>query len=339
MTFVKSKDPLVRLLREVSVATAAWLRENVVNSDCSELSPLISHALTATVPGHDRALMVRLGCELNGIDWHEALPGMASWELFNIGLLVTDDFFDVRTTKRMGKKTIHQQWGAEASMVVGFVLNALSNDVLVNAWRKSSMWSLKDALRVLQWATKCEYYSQYLENTFLTKPLQHISLDMYLNLIRNSTSVGVAGAFELGCVMGGGTTHQQAHCRTFGLYLGDLIQIRDDLVDYIYNESLINKGPFNDLFAKKRRLPLLSAFWLATPTEKARIEQILSQPFITLQDALVITELITTEKVKEHIRAIASSKAKLALREIGHLRGSNGVRRTLRQLVEMAIDL
>lgn len=95
---------LVRQLREVTQITTTWIKDKVLRDDYGDLTPMIEHALTSTVPDSDRAIMVKLGCELKGEDWNKALPAMAAWELLNINLLVTDDFFDRRTTSRMGKK-------------------------------------------------------------------------------------------------------------------------------------------------------------------------------------------------------------------------------------------
>jgi len=330
---------LVSLLNEVTEATTGWIRENVLNDDYDRLTPLIEHSLASTVPGNDRALMVKLGCELKGKDWHVALPGMAAWELLNINLLVTDDFFDKRTTPRMGKQTISQKWGEEACITLGFVLTSLASETLISAWRKSSKWSLHDALEVLTWATKWEYYSQYQESELLKIPISQTTLEMYMDLIKNSTAVGIAGSFELGCVMGIGSKGERERFRDFGMDLGCLLQIRDDLIDYIYNESLIRKGPFNDLFTKKRRLPMLAAYWEGSSPQKRRIEKILRKKRPTLKDALIITEMVTSPKVERRIQNITDTMAQSARRKLHRLPEIQPAKLVLGELVELFAEL
>lgn len=335
----RGKVSLVRQLSKVTQITTTWIREKVLRDNYGDLTPIIEHALTSTVSESDRAIMVKLGCELRGEDWHEALPAMAAWELLNINLLVTDDFFDRRTTPRMGEKTISQKWGEEACLVTGFVLTSIASEALISAWSKSSKWSLHDALEVLTWATKWEYYSQFQESQLVKIPLSETTLEMYVDLIKNSTAVGIAGSFELGCVMGRGNKKEREIFRDFGMDLGCLLQIRDDLIDYIYNETLIKKGPFNDLFTKKRRLPLLAAYWEGTSLEKKQIEKILRKKFLTLKDALVITEMITSQKVENRIQNITDKIAHSAKGKLHRLPEIQPAKLILSELIELFTEL
>lgn len=337
---MKRKISLIKLLNEVSKITTDWIRKKIVKkSTCGEILPLIEHALISTVPGNDRALMVKLGCELLREEWQVALPAMAAWELLNINLIVTDDFFDKRTTKRMGKKTICAIWGEEACLSLGFVLNSMASEALISAHRESSNWNLRDALEILEWATKWLYYSQFQENQMVKTPLSQVTLEMYIDMIKNATSVGIAGAFELGCVMGRGNRQERKNFRDFGIYLGHLAQIRDDLIDYIYDESLIKKGAFNDLFSKKRRLPILVAYWEGTPTEKKCIEKILGKDVITLEDASVITDMITSDRIEKKIRRIVKPIATDAIQKLRLLPNTQPAKLILSELVDLFMDL
>ena len=336
---MKEMNPIQRLLNEVSEITKEWIRENVLKEDFGELTPLLEHALTSVVPGNDRALLVKLGCELREKDMDIALPGMAAWELLNINLLVTDDFFDQRTTRRMGVDTIRNKWGDEACISLGFIIKSLASEVLISAYSKTSPWSLQDALGVLERATKWSYYSQFQENELAKKPLSEITLSMYMALIKNATSSGIAGAFELGCVMGGGNKKERKKFKDFGMALGDLSQIRDDLIDYIYNEALIRKGPFNDLFAKKRRLPLLVAYWEGTSQEKKQIDEILKKDQVTLEDAFVVVEMITSLKVERKIRNIVKEIESNVKRKLFLLPNIRPAKYFLLELVELFSDL
>ncbi|HHT9126708.1 MAG TPA: polyprenyl synthetase family protein [Candidatus Brocadiia bacterium] len=333
------KINLIKLLDEITEVTTNWIRENVLRDDYGKLKPLIEHALTSTTPASDRALMLRLGCELKGEDWLTALPGMASWELLNINLLVTDDFFDKRTTVRMGRKTISQRYGDEACVALGFILKSLASETLISAWNKSARWSLRDAMEVLEWATKWLYYSQFQEDELVKLPLSKCTLEMYIDLIKNATSIGIAGAFELGCIMGGSYKEERSRFRDFGIDLGYVFQIRDDLIDYIYNDSLIQKGPFNDLFTKRRRLPLLVAYWEGTSLEKRQIEGILRKNKLTHKDALVITEMIVSQKVKKRILSISGKIADSAKKKLTGLPTCQPAKYILLDLIELAMDL
>lgn len=309
MVSVSENHPtdLEELLVDVSLSTQNWIRANLIQEDLGEIAPLVNHAIDFVVPGYDRALLVKLAYEsMESKGDNSLLSGMAAWEIFNISLLVTDDFFDKRTSRRMGVETIANKWGGDASISLGFFLNSLAREALILG-SKSSDWSLADALEVLEWATKWQYRSQFQEAQLLKKPLADVDLSMYLDLIRNATAVGMAGALELGCIMGGGSKEDRQKFRDFGFSLGSLLQIRDDLIDYIYDEELIRKGAFNDLFDKKRRLPILVAYWEGDQSQKDCIDNLFIKSNLTLNDALVSIDLISDSKVEARIKEVVKN--------------------------------
>ena len=331
---------LVDLLNDVSNITTGWIKKNVVNSqNCGNLTNLVDYALKSTVPGNDRALMVKLGCELKGKGINIALPAMAAWELLNISLIVTDDFYDQRTSNRMGKKTIYSIWGTESCVSLGFVLNSLSCETLIKAHNKDSRWNIHDAIEVLHWAMKWLYYSQFQEEQLMKVPLSKVTFKMYLDMVNNATSVGIAGAFELGGVIGGANRHERQIFRNYATYIGHLAQIRDDFVDYIYAENLIKKGAFNDLYTKKRRLPILVAYWVGTPKEKNLIEKMFLQDTIDKCDALNAIDLVTSQKVTHKVRQIVDqlkAKANHYSRSLPNVQPAKSV---LNDLLDMFTDL
>jgi len=336
---MKEKILLQNLLDEVSKQTMDWIYKNAIIADLQELTPLIEHSLHSVVPGNDRAFLVKLGCELMGKSVGFALPGMAALEFLNINLLVTDDFFDKRTSMRMGVKTIREKWGDEACISLGFILKSLSSEILIASCNDKSPWKLKDALETLEWATKRQYYSQFLEEKLIKMPLSDITLEMYFNLIENATSSGTAGALEMGCIMGCGSDKDRELFRSFGVELGNLLQIRDDLIDYIYNEELIKKGPFNDLLAKKRRLPILISYWLGTPQEKRKIDEIFRKDEISLVDVFSIIEIITLPKVERKIKSIVRDTRLKAIKKLNLLPQEEPAKSVLIDIVTLFSDL
>jgi octaprenyl-diphosphate synthase len=340
MVSVSENHPtdLEELLVDVSLSTQNWIRANLIQEDLGEIAPLVNHAIDFVVPGYDRALLVKLAYEsMESKGDNSLLSGMAAWEIFNISLLVTDDFFDKRTSRRMGVETIANKWGGDASISLGFFLNSLAREALILG-SKSSDWLLADALEVLEWATKWQYRSQFQEAQLLKKPLADVDLSMYLDLIRNATAVGMAGALELGCIMGGGSQEDRQKFRAFGFSLGSLLQIRDDLIDYIYDEELIRKGSFNDLFDKKRRLPILVAYWEGDQSQKDCIDRLFSKPNLTIDDALVVIDMITTSRVEAIIKNMVKNIEDIARLELSALPKGISIK-TLSDFVDLFVDL
>lgn len=326
-------------LEEVTDATTAWMRANVLKDDYGPMSPMLEYAITSVVPASDRAVLVRYGCELMGRDWHDALPGMAAFEFQNINLLVTDDYFDERSSHRMGKDPISRKWGSKVAIALGFVLKSLSNESLLLGWNRSPDWKIEQAIETIEWASKWQYYSQFLEDQMTAMELNDVTLDHYKNLIEKATAVGIAGALELGCIIGKCNSATRNRAREFGMTLGCLLQVRDDCIDYIYNEDLIGKGPLSDLFTKRRRLPILCAYWQGTKAEKRIIDRILIEKEISLEEASIILDLIIAPKSRACLREFSQELAQEARRQMRLLPKDTCAHACLLELVSLFSDL
>jgi len=336
---MKKKTDLINFFRETTDITTKFLGEFIHQEKFEPIIPLLEYALSSTAPGSDRALLVRLACQLEKGTIKDALPGMAAWELLNTNLLVTDDFFDERKTKRMGKIPISEKFGVKICISLGFILKSLASEVLIKGARKTNKWNVGDALEILELSTKWQYYSQYQENAMVKTPLSEVTLEMYIDLIKNATSVEIGGAVESGCLLGGGSKCDREKYNDFGIILGHLFQIRDDLIDYIDDESLIKKGPFSDLISKSRRLPLLVAYWEGSQSEKREIEHILDKKTMKPTDILKIIDLITSNKVKNKIKNISNELCKTARMQLARLPKNEPATSLFNQLLDLSIDL
>jgi len=327
------------LLEETTESTLTWINENMFDEDYKSLKPLLDHALTSVVPASDRALMVRLGCELMGTDWREALPGMAAFEFQNINLLVTDDYFDERESTRMGLSPIYKKWGSKSAIALGFIMKSMAIEAITNSWTTSSKWNVRDAVSAIEWASKWQYYSQFQEEELTQKPLSEVTIEDYFSLITNATAVGIAGAFELGCVFAGGEKVQLRQFREFGTMLGCLLQVRDDCIDYIYNEELIKKGAFSDFFARRRRLPILISYWEGSHGQRRKIEELFNKESLQYDDVIVALEIILSPKVKCKIRSQVQEIATKASDRLSGIEGVDRVRQHLFELIELFSDI
>jgi len=102
---------------------------------------------------------------------------------------------------------------------------------------------------------------QAIDAVITNQPLSSVSLNDYISLIEETTGVDVASNIGMGAVVGELDSQVSERLYRFGLCLGTLAQIRDDVLDYCDVKSdgnyVIGKLPFRDLETGKRRLPLL----------------------------------------------------------------------------------
>ncbi len=315
-----------KLLKETNPIVKDWMEKYFSNDEFLPLKSQIEYAINYTDPDYDRALLVRLGCELMGGNLKQALPGMVAWELFNISLLVTDDFFDQRKGFRMGQEPIYKKWNDKASVSLGFYFDSLAYEIIINSYKNNKQINPIDTVDVLTWSAKWQYFSQDQEEQLTKRNLDEITLEDYFDLIKNATAVGTAGAIELGGILGGASQAQRYQFREFGLDFGCLLQIRDDLIDYIDNESITQKSPFNDLLMKRKRLPFLVCYWKGNKTEKKKLLELIQKPTIEDNEISFVLDILTSHKVKYEIRRLVEKIHKRAVYRLETLPGNNDIK-------------
>jgi geranylgeranyl pyrophosphate synthase len=102
---------------------------------------------------------------------------------------------------------------------------------------------------------------QAVDALMTRKKLENVSINDYLSLIEETTGVDIASNIAMGAIAAELDSQTTENLYQFGLRLGTLAQIRDDVLDYCpvqhKGEYVIGKLPFRDLETRKKRLPLL----------------------------------------------------------------------------------
>ncbi|RJQ18108.1 hypothetical protein C4573_00090 [Candidatus Woesearchaeota archaeon] len=94
------------------------------------------------------------------------------------------------------------------------------------------------------------------------RTLESVTIEEYVALIEETTGIDVATNLAIGGIAAGLADETIDKLYQFGLRLGTLAQIRDDVLDYCdvkddKGKYIIGKLPFRDLETNKKRLPIL----------------------------------------------------------------------------------
>lgn len=187
------------------------------------------------------------------------VPLAASVEFMHTATLLHDDVVDESTTRR-GQPSARQLWGNQASVLVGDYL-------LGQAFKRMVDVGVLEALRVLSHTSAVIAEGEVLQLT-LTQKLE-TSEEAYYTVIEAKTAALFAAAMEVGAILAEVDSTTRAACRSYGLFLGFLFQLVDDVLDYSGTGSALGKNVGDDFNEGKMTLPVILAVARATGEERA----------------------------------------------------------------------
>ena len=202
-------------------------------------------------------------------------------ELIHSASLIHDDVVDDSNIRRKFL-TINALWKNKISVLVGDFF--LSQALLLSTQNKDY-----DLLDQVSNAVK-EISEGELLQIQKSKSL-NITEEDYITLITKKT----ASLFSCCCLIGliSSGNKKTKSVENFGLYLGIIFQIKDDLFDY--SKKRIGKPTKDDLKVQKITLPLIYSIKMASKVDTRSIKSILKRKKLSKEDKRVINHF-----VKEH---------------------------------------
>lgn len=247
---------------------------------------------------NERAYAVRLGCEAVGEDWKGIGGALASVELRYSSLVVTDDVFD-QTAIRMNKPTVARKWGNNLAITAAAILKSLSTTVLVESFMNRNLPPniFREVVLRDEASFHAVYQGQYSDLISEEMRLNDVSDDFLLDMVKNTTGVDVGYCTCLGSILGNGNPKQTSAMYDFGVGLGTAMQIRDDFIDFVDSDSMIDKSPFTDVERGKKRFPLVVAYRFASDDVKKELDQLLNKGSLTSAEKERLTEIVLDDRV------------------------------------------
>ena len=204
-----------------------------------------------------RSTLTLLSAEAVGGSVHSALPAAAALELVHNSTLLHDDVID-RDVVRRHRPTAWAVFGVGPAVLVGDALQALAYEVLA----ASDHDAAPDAARSLSVALLDILEGQSADLSFETRA--DVELLECLTMSESKTASLLSCACAMGASFGGGDPTQIADLRRFGLHLGFVFQLVDDLLGIWGDPSVTGKPVFSDLQSRKKSLPVVAALTSGT---------------------------------------------------------------------------
>ncbi|VVC01685.1 Short chain isoprenyl diphosphate synthase [uncultured archaeon] len=223
------------------------------------------------VPGKRlRPALCLLSCEAAGGKRADALHAATAIEMFHNFTLIHDDIEDASTMRR-GSPCMHIKYGLPLALNAG-------DGLFMMVWREALNINGPKSTE----AQKCllTSFTKVLEGQAWELGWYHeakwdVSEEEYLAMVGGKTGALIAGACEVGAILGGADGKTTRALSKFGMGIGIAFQIIDDMLNIVGEEKKYMKEIGGDIREGKRTLMTIWALQSLPPAKKKELETIL----------------------------------------------------------------
>jgi len=278
--------------------------------------PLIGNHIISSGGKRLRPLFHLISADLAGYAGNAHIEIAGIIESIHTASLLHDDVVDMADLRR-GHPTANSIWGNQIVVLVGDFLYS-------NALRTAVMQKNQRIMEVLSGATTRMTEGELLQLTRIGNP--DITEEEYIEIISAKTGALISAACRLGAILGKLPEEQENALANFGMKIGIVFQMADDILDYMADENALGKKLCKDLEEGKITLPLLYLLTAAGEDGKSEIKKIikdfsdegLSRIMVLLKDHLSIELSLgkarsLVDEAKAELAVFPDSRAKDAL--------------------------
>ena len=244
-------------------------------------------------------------------------------ELIHSASLIHDDVVDDSKIRR-SFLTINALWKNKISVLVGDFF--LSKALLLSTVNKD--YDLLDQVsNAVKEISEGELFQIQKSRSF------NLTEEDYITMITKKT----ASLFSCCCLVGliSSGNKKTKNVENFGLYLGIIFQIKDDLFDY--SKKRIGKPTKDDLKSQKITLPLIYSIKMASQVDTRSIKSILKRKKLSKEDKNAINHFVKEHNGFEYAQNVMLEYKKKALKILETF-PDNQSKNSLRILLDYIID-
>ncbi len=227
-------------------------------------------------------------------------------EFIHAATLLHDDVVDESKMRRF-KPSANVIWGNKTSILVGDFLFSQSFKLMVAAKSMLSLKSLSKASAVIAEGEVAQL-SKLQQRRMITE-------SEYNEIIMAKTAELFGASCEVGSIIAKQSPNICKTMRQFGIYLGIIFQITDDLFDYYGNDCDIGKNIGDDFLEGKVTIPLILLYNKLPVIDKLRLEEIIRLESRSKADFDSIQTLLRQYNIKEQVMSYLN-KAYMQAKEL-----------------------
>lgn len=208
-----------------------------------------------------RPLMLLLAANIFDDNIRPFIPAAIGVEIFHNFTLLHDDIMD-NSPKRRGRDTVHRKWNNNVAILSGDAMLIYAYKLILQT-KSENLFRATTSFNKLS-LELCE--GQQYDMDFEQHEI--VTIEQYLNMIRLKTSVLIAGAMEMGAILGGATEEDCSRIYEFGLNIGAAFQIQDDILDLYATSDSFGKPIGGDIKEGKKSYIFLLCYNKANEMDK-----------------------------------------------------------------------
>ena len=244
-------------------------------------------------------------------------------ELIHSASLIHDDIVDDSNIRRKFL-TINALWKNKISVLVGDFF--LSKALLLSTQNKD--YDLLDQVsNAVKEISEGELFQIQKSRSF------NITEEDYIMLITKKTASLFSCCCMLGLISSG--IEKNKNVENFGLYLGIIFQIKDDLFDY--SKKRIGKPTKDDLKSQKITLPLIYAIKKASQVDIRSIRPVLKRKKLSKEDKIIINRFVSQHEGFKYAESVMLDYKNKALKILENF-PDNESKNSLKILLDFIID-
>lgn len=278
-----------------------------------------------------RPTMLLMANALFGGDEQQVRNAALGIETFHNFTLLHDDLMD-RSPLRRGQPTVYTKWDENTAILSGDTMFAL-------AWRYFLRQSTPKLQEILQCFNEtaievCE--GQQKDMNFERMGLANVSIDNYMDMIRQKTAVLLAGALKIGALYAGAPADEVERLYAFGIHLGLAFQMQDDLLDGYGDTAVFGKKTGQDIRDNKISFLPLTALKNANEEQRKELLALFAAKDNMDEEEKVrrVLALYQTMNLKNAIEKAIADEFETARKELDGIHADEPRKTPLRELME-----
>lgn len=194
-----------------------------------------------------RPALVMLCGGYGGVDMDKLVPLAASVEMIHMATLMHDDVID-QADYRRGIETTHKMWDTHTAIFAGDYLLSKAFGLITEKAAFAEATLMARAFKLICQGEIEQYYTRNRINTNTRK---------YLARIRYKTAMLFAMSCHLGACLSELPDREKTYLRNFGMHLGMVFQVQDDLLDFLACSKQLGKPVASDIRQGIYTLPVI----------------------------------------------------------------------------------
>lgn len=244
-----------------------------------------------------RPVLALLAYNLYRDDVEKILKSVIGIEIFHNYTLLHDDVMDDAELRR-GRQTAHKKWNSNVAILSGDAAAITAYRMIETVDDEYLRRAIDGFNQVAMDVCKGQQYDMEFETR------DDVTEQEYIDMIYLKTSVLIAGSIRHGALVAGAPEHEYNALYDFGGYLGLVFQLQDDYLDVYGDVAEFGKKIGGDILSNKKTYMLIKALELASPEDKAMLQEWIAKKEFDPQEKIkAVTEIYNRTGIKEVVMA------------------------------------